>query len=265
MRIGPSAKDALWFEYENYRRHDRYANLSDAEKAIVEQFAKEGCYLLKNAVGDDVIEEINLAIDDWMVENIAALVANKRPDGTYPRLIGLHEEVPALCKLFSNEATLKLRELLFGLGHSLFASITFLQGSQQPLHRDIPVFHLSPGNHYYRIWFALEDATALNGALTGVRGGHRVDVGRSGTAHTFHARFEEIPGQDPVLWREHQDVLKRKYEEAGLAEETFELSKGDVLIWHPLFPHGGSTIADKKAGRRSVVLHVSAIPPVVPQ
>jgi len=257
MQIAPLAKDKLWFEYENYREHARFLNLSEDEKAIVEAFKKEGCYHYKNAISEDLIEKINSTLDDWMIDNISGLVANKREDGTYPRLIGLHEEVAVIQELFSNEITLKLQELLFGRGDSLFTTITFLQGSQQPLHRDIPVFHVAPGNFYFRIWFALEDTTAENGTLTGVKGGHRVAVDRYAMPHRFYSRLDEIPEQDPLLWRKHQDALKQKYEEAGLTEEKFALSKGDLLIWHPLFPHGGSEIENKRSSRRSVVLHVT--------
>jgi len=257
MRIAPLPTGKLWFEYENYRDHARFSNLSETEKEIVEEFKKEGCYLYKNAISDNIIEEINRAIDEWMIKNVSGLVANKKPDGTYPRLIGLHEDVPAVEELFSNKITLKLQELLFGCGDSLFTTITFLQGSQQPLHRDIPVFNVSPDNFYFRIWFALEDTTSENGTLTGVKGGHRVAVDRYAMPHRFYSRFDEIPEQDPLLWREHQEMLKQRYEEAGLTEEKFALSKGDLIIWHPLFPHGGSKIENKKSSRRSVVLHVT--------
>jgi len=251
----------LWFEYENYRRHARYADLSEMEKAIVEQIRSEGYYLYKNALGDDLIERINDALDEWMTANLSGLAANKRADGTYPRLIGLHEEVPVIRELFRERVTLLLRDLLFGHRCARCTSITFLQGSQQPLHRDIPVYRISPGGFYYRIWFALEDTTPENGALTGVRGGHRVAADPYATACRYYERFEAIPEQDPERWRAGQEALKRQYEAAGLAEEPFALARGDVLIWHPLFPHGGRVIDDKKSSRRSVVLHVSVVPP----
>jgi len=262
MRIGPSAGNRLWFEYENYRRHPRFLALSEEEKAIVEQFDRDGCYLCRNAVGEATVEAVNDVLDAWMMQNAAALAANRRPDGTHPRLIGLHQEVPAIRQLFYNETALKLRELLFGCGPSRDTSITFLQGSQQPLHRDIPVFHLAPGNRYFRMWFALEDTTPKNGTLTGVKGGHKVAAEQYRTAYRFYRRFDEIPAQEPDAWRRYQETLESRYEAAGLAEEPFALSAGDVLIWHPLFPHGGSVIEDKTSSRRSVVLHVSHFPPI---
>jgi len=257
MKIGPAPNDRLWLDDENFRRHARYAKLTEAEKAIVEAFGRDGCYHWKNALGGDLVEALNAAIDDWMIANIAGLKANKRADGTFPRLIGLHGEIPAVAALFAHEGLRKLRNLLFGRTEAFRTTITFVQGSQQPLHRDIPVFRVSPGGLYFRIWCALEDTTPLNGALTGVRGGHRIAAGKHEVPYCFYARFEEMPEQDPVRWQAYQETLKRQYDAAGLTEETFELHGGDVLIWHPLFPHGGSVIADKRSGRRSVVLHFS--------
>ncbi len=261
MMVRPPAAHKPWFDYENYRRHERFLKLAESEKAIVEQFKKEGCYLWKNAVSERVVNDINDALDEWMIKNISGLAANKKPDGTFPRLIGLHEEVPLIRELFRCETALRLWDLLFGCGDALWTSITFLQGSQQPLHRDIPVFNISPEHLYFRIWFALEDAGSENGTLAGIKGGHRVATDRHQMVHRYYARFDEIPEQDPALWRAYQDTLKKKYEEAGLYEEKFELSKGDLLIWHPLFPHRGSIIEDKKSSRRSVVLHVSLLHP----
>ena len=261
MKVGPMPADKHWFEYENYRRHPRYLGLSEEERAIVEQFNAEGCYLFRGAIGDGTVEKVNEALDGWTVANIKALAANKKADGTYPRLIGLHDEIPEINALFAEPTIVKLQELLFGLGPSLRTTITFLQGSQQPLHRDIPVFHAVPGEPYFRVWIALEETTPQNGTLTGVKGAHRIAAERYGLPHRFYERFDTMPPQDPGAWRRYQETLKRQYEAAGLSEEAFAFRGGDVLIWHPLFPHGGSVIENRRSSRRSVVLHVSALPP----
>ncbi len=209
MRIASLPKGKLWFDYANYKQQPRFLHLSDKEKAIVEQFKKEGCYLYKNAIDDDVVEAINDALDNWTVDNISSLVANKRPDGTYPRLIGLDDEVPVIETLFSHDTVRRLQSLLFGGGDALRTTITFVQGSQQPLHRDIPIFNVAPDALYFRMWIALEDATAENGTLTCVKGGHRVAVERHKMAHKFYTHFDDIPEQDPDLWRSHQEELRR--------------------------------------------------------
>lgn len=260
MPIGFMPGDRLWFEYDNFRRHERYINLCDSERAIVEQFRNEGCYLYKNAFGNALLQHLNAALDTWEERNRNGLDANRKPDGTYPRLIGLHEEVPQLQQLFSNVAVLQLQHLLFGSRRSVHTSITFLQSSQQTLHRDIPVFHPSPGSLYFRIWCALEGADALNGTLRGVKGSHRICRARHDMQQTFYERFEAIPSQDPQQWRSRQEKLKTTYEEHGLVEERFDLNPGDAFIWHPLFAHSGGIIEDKARSRRSVVLHVSMLP-----
>lgn len=257
MSINTLRPEKLWFEYDHYQQQKRFLNLSQNEKEIVEKFKQEGCFLYKKALHDHDIETVNSAIDTWIDQHAHALISNRKPDGTYPRLIGLHEEVPAIEALFSNDATLKLQDLLFGCRSSLHTSITFLQGSQQELHRDIPVFNLSPHNLYFRIWVALEDVTSENGPLFGVKGGHKVGIERDKIAHKFYSCFDDIPELNPTLWRQHQQTLQKNYEEEGLTEENFELSKGDILIWHPLFPHGGNKIKNKNLSRRSIVLHVS--------
>lgn len=217
----------------------------------------EGVFHYKNALDGGIVERINDALDVWMIRHIAALSANKRTDGTYPRLIGLHEEVPELETLFSSAPALMLRDLFVGHRRTLQTSITFLQGSQQPLHRDVPVFRVTSGGFYMRIWIALEDTTPENGTLTGVRGGHRVATEKYKVPHSFYTHFEQILAEEPQRWEQHQQTLKQAYADAGLREERFALSAGDMLIWHPLFPHGGSAIIDKRASRRAVVLHIS--------
>lgn len=250
------SNNKLWFEYKNYRQSHRFLNLLENEKKIVEQFNKEGYYLFKNAISEETISHVNNALDEWIAENKAALDANKRPDTTYPRLIGLHEKVPALHELFKQESTLNIQDLLFGCKTSPYiTTITFLQGSQQELHRDIPVFNIAPGTLYFRIWFALEDVNSENGPLTGVPDAHKIADEPYKVKQKFYKSFEEIPEQDPLVWYRYQEKLNSAYKQAGLAEEKFELSKGDFLIWHPLFPHGGSEIINKDASRRSVVLH----------
>lgn len=260
MLFGPMPGNRLWFEYEHFRSHERYKNLSRVERAMVEQLREEGCYLYKRALGDELLESVNEALDAWVARNQEGLDANRKPDGTYPRLIGLHEEVPQLQRLFSSDATIRLQNLLFGYRRSLYTSITFLHGSQQTLHRDIPVFHPAPGHFYYRIWFALEDADERNGTLTGVKGSHRVCPDAHEMEHTFYTRFDAIPPQDAQRWRARQERLNAAYAERGLLEERFDLKRGDAFLWHPLFAHSGGVIQEKELARRSVVLHVSMLP-----
>lgn len=260
MSVGSVEAEKWWFEEDYYQHTSRFINLSENEKNMVEQFEQDGCYLFKKAIDEDDIETLNTALDAWVEQHAKALISNRKPDGTYPRMIGLHKEVPEINDLFSHDAILKLQNLLFGSRNTLHTSITFLQGSQQELHRDIPVFNFSPNSSYFRIWIALEDVSSENGPLIGVKGGHKVARERDNIQHQFYSSFDDIPELNHNRWCHYQEKLQTKYKEQALVEENFELSKGDILIWHPLFPHGGSKIKNRKLSRRSIVLHLSLSP-----
>lgn len=249
----------LWFEYENYQKYLRYAQLSKNEKEIVGHFNKDGFYSYKNALNKDELFMLNSAIDQWVNKHESQLNINRKEDGTFPRLIALHDEIPAINELFINKIANTFQDLLFGHRNSLRTSITFLQGSQQALHRDIPIFNTFNKNFFFRIWFALEDATVDNGSLIGVKGAHKIALNKYDMHYKFYTTPLKHSELDPILWSKHQDALQIKYEKAGLQIENLELKKGDALIWHPLFPHGGTPIKNKMLTRRSIVLHFSAI------
>jgi len=84
-------------------------------------------------------------------------------------------ESPDVEEVFlSSTRALRIQDALFGAPTSLYTSLFFMRGSNQPLHRDIPQFTTVPQNHYFGMWVALEDADEDNGPLTLIRGGHRV-------------------------------------------------------------------------------------------
>lgn len=250
----------LWFESDNYQHNLRYSNLMPRQLEIVESIREAGFYHLTKAFNDYEIRQLNAALDGWVSEHEEQLNAHKREDSTYPRLIGLDQEIPAIQQLFEHPVMQMFQDLLFGHRCALCTSITFLQGSQQALHRDIPIYKTSQEHLFFRVWIALEDAGVENGTLMGVRGGHKVATEQQRQHYTFYPSKAMVPAQDPVRWHRYQEALGKAYEKAGLSVEPFTLSRGDVVIWHPLFPHGGTPIQDKSLSRRSVVLHFSMIP-----
>lgn len=249
----------LWFEYDLYQDLHRYIVLKDQEKEILRCLREDGYYYYKNALDEETLESLSSALDHWVEAHTTQLDRARKEDGTFPRLIGLDKEVPQIQQLFAHKVTHLFQDLFFGHRSALHASITFLQGSQQALHRDIPIFKTSFEEQFFRIWFALEDTDDANGTLMGVRGGHKIETDTYKQQIAFYSSKEDIPEQDPVLWLKHQSKLADAYKKAGLSVEHFRLNKGDALIWHPLFPHGGSPIQDKLASRRSIVVHLSAV------
>lgn len=259
MRIGAAPTERFWFEYAHYNTSVRFKALNTRQQAAVEQIRSDGYLRIPQAIDAEGIDVLNTAIDAWAEKHIAALAANKNPDGTFPRLIGLHDAIPAIAALLCHENVLWIQDLLGGSRLARCTSITFLQGSQQPLHRDIPIFRTLPGDLHFRIWIALEDATRDSGALFGIPRGHTIAVDRYSMVHRFFERFDAIPAQDPTRWQQRQLHLQQAYDAAGLRKEVFELSAGEMMVWHPRFPHGGMPVTNRRASRRAVVLHLSIL------
>jgi phytanoyl-CoA hydroxylase len=61
-----------------------------------------------------------------------------------------------------------------------------------------------------------------------------------------------------------EDVLKPYYESmntiaARNGTKAFLGKKGDVMLWHGMLAHGGSTVENRELTRRSMVIHF--VPP----
>lgn len=165
------APQQFWFEYQNYQSSSRYLSLSQDEQKIVDYLNQEGFCFYYNALSLEDVDQINKALDVWIEEHHTALETSKKEDGTFPRLIGLDDEVPIIKALFEDKVVKQLETLIFGYRQSLHVTITFLQGSQQPLHRDVSVFQTPQESFFLEsglLWRIRPLITELLWALKGV-------------------------------------------------------------------------------------------------
>jgi phytanoyl-CoA hydroxylase len=174
-----------------------------------------------------------------------------------PRVVNMHSEVDQVKQLFTQSpALLHMLDLLFGYKASIYTSLAFEYGTEQPLHRDSPVFRTEPEEFYFGVWVALEDATLDNGCLMALRGGHR-----GGKVDPFEFAgskldsLSEIEAGGSPLWPEYQEAVVELCKKEGAKLEFITANIGDVIVWHPQLPHGGSPIRDAEMSRQSVVFH----------
>lgn len=247
-----------WLTQRLYTLTQTSAHLPPSALQLIEQLETTGFAVLPQLLNPQNVQNITEALDTYEDENLRLLYKNRRSDGTFPRLIALHNDVPTIEALFSHETIRNLQHLLLGYLTPLRTSIAFLQGSQQPLHRDIPIFNTQHPSFYFRVLIALEPHNAQNGAFFALPYSHRIAANPWNTPRQFYTKQTDIPPINQDRFNAYQEKLAQQYVQAGLHEKRFELQAGDALIWHPLLAHGGETITDKHASRKSIVLHFSS-------
>jgi ectoine hydroxylase-related dioxygenase (phytanoyl-CoA dioxygenase family) len=242
---------------------------ADAVREAVDSLEQDGYCILRAAIPPALVTAARAGFAEWTAEH-AAQCAEQRAqfDGFLPRIINLHQEVPALARLFSETpAVLAVLDAQLGAEAVLYTTIYFEHGSAQAVHRDAPYFATQPQqvDRFVGVWYALEDTTEQNGPLTVVRGGHNVFVDRVAVAKTLFPDLSQVPRIDQKLWETYQEAVAERCVAAGLPTVTLHARAGDVILWHAMLPHGGMPIDDSRPTRHSMVVHSIPIATTVHQ
>jgi phytanoyl-CoA hydroxylase len=245
-----------WHRREAARSHPLF-------EQHVRELLEEGFTRIRGGFADGVAQDVLAGVKETLRRHDSIFGKHMDRDGHYPRIINLHMLHKPLLRLFAeNSLALAVQDEFFGARSSLYTSLYYERGSAQATHRDTPYFTTRPEYRYLGVWVALEAANDLNGCLEVVRKGHLVpELDRPAIALQHYRSLDEVPpgapqGQD-ILWDEYQAKVLEGCRERGLAVERVEAEPGDVIIWHPQLPHGGSHIQDLSRTRHSFVMHVT--------
>jgi phytanoyl-CoA hydroxylase len=259
----PLAEDANsdfelpWFMYEDYQSDHRYLNLDNDSKIVANKFMSDGFLVIKGDISDEQCNETITSFNELAARNASYFDPFRDENGYLQRIVNLHLTLDSLLSLFTSaKNTLKFQDQLFQRPASIYTTLYFERGSSQTIHRDTPYFTTRPEYNYFGTWFALEDANSENGCLEVIRGGHLIkEFDRTEMAVKKFGSPDQIPPIEQGIFDEYQSAVIASYEARGLKKEKIELRKGDVLIWHPQLPHGGSAILDGSKTRHSIVMH----------
>lgn len=255
MEITPHLGQVLWTDDDEYHLSEKYIYSNATFKAYADEFHNNGYIVVPNSVD---LYEINRALNDysaWVEGNKDTYETNRKPNGNPPRLVDSHSEIKSICSLFENNSSVPVQDFLFGYETSIYTSLFFEVSTEQPIHRDVPVFRTSPENFYFGMWVALEDATVDNGTLNVIEGGHRVDVNQYEIAAKFYNDPYKIPELSDEMWNAYQEEVFNACHKENLVIKPITINKGDTLVWHPLLPHGGGEILCSGSTRHSIVFH----------
>lgn len=221
------------------------------------EVVEKGYTLIKGAMSPEACAEAIADFRKFEAANEVIFAANRNENGHYARIVNLHTAMPDLLKLFTeNKVWLAVQDVLFGAPTALYTSLFYEVGSQQPMHRDTPVFATRPEYLYFGTTVYLEPAGDDNGCLEVMEGGHRLEeLDREAMALVRYGSMSKLPDLDDGIWNEYQESVVSQGLARGLTVKRLHAEPGDSLIWHPQLPHGGTPIVDRTRTRFSLVMH----------
>lgn len=276
-------REVPWFEQpepeQTVRRMAAQGKIDQADAGRLEQWARQGYFVVKNAVPSGDIDEIDALIDGLAtatrpVAGVKLLaicdpaesrlidISHREFLERYPvevrkrilaespwRIHGLHRSHRSVRRVFRNPELLRFASLVFQHRALASSSITFARGSGQGLHQDMAVFHVHPRGFLMGCWIACEDIAPDSGPLVYCPGSHRSE---------WFAEFDNYPQTNlrtcsAAATQRYYEWVSRK--SGQFEQKRFLARKGDVLFWHPMLFHGGDTIRRADSTRRSLVIH----------
>lgn len=235
------------------------AEASAPSKHFAKEVVENGYTVIPGAISPEKAADMIAVFRRFEALNDPIFSKHRDHYGHYPRLVNLHNALPQMIDLFAhNQVFLETLDVLFGAPTALYTSLFYETGSQQPLHRDTPVFTTRPEYMYFGTTVYLEPTDDQNGCLEVLEGGHKMpELDREAMALRRYGTLENIPALDDEAWIEYQDTVTGQGKAQGMGVRKLHVQAGDTLIWHPQLPHGGSPIADKTRTRFSMVMHVT--------
>lgn len=230
--------------------------LHEWQSNALRQLIGDGFTVLPSMIAPAVCDRVIGDYEAWTQEKAEYVAQSLDELGREKRLVNFHLASGAAMTMATDQHVMELLDLFFGERASVYTSLTFKYGTQQPIHRDTPHFATWPPNRFCGVWTALEDVRDDAGPLMYIRGGHRFDVDELGIFRevaSIHARSSHPEQVNYALDRYNGIII----EQAPLNGEftVAPLRKGDVAIWHPQLPHGGSPARDPNKTRWSMVVH----------
>lgn len=226
----------------------------------IQELHDKGFTIFRGCISEEAKNNALAAYDQICTKRAEEAQATSKANGRKSRLVNAHLESERISSLVFSGNLLEVCDNFFGGRRSaIYTSLFFEEGTKQPLHRDAPVFCTFPENLFLGCWFALEDSHISNGALMGIPGSHKLFHDELSKRHEIGIErlkvLPDIPFSDNVSWIQYQNYVGEKCGSMGLSCEPIEVDACDVVVWHPLFVHGGLPHTSD-ATRKSIVMHV---------
>lgn len=248
---------SLWIDSPDALERLAARQLDPEVSTALRDLIKDGVAVLKGVHSPATCSAVIEDYQDWSAQNAGYVSANLDALGRPFRLVNFHLHSPNARELSMNERVHGVLDAMFDSRSCVYTSLTFKFGTQQPVHRDTPHFATWPESHFAGVWTALEDVRSDAGPLFYYKGAHRMRVDHP---LEFMRRANErqphgAPHEKLFLALDlYNGAVIKGVQEYG-TPTTLPLEQGDVVIWHPEMPHGGSRADDPMKSRWSIVCH----------
>ena len=225
--------------------------------SAISSLMEEGIVVLRGSVSGQLCDSAVNDYINWSEQNLSYVGENLDELGRPKRLVNFHMHSENALAICSNDSAHRILDVLFGSKSSVYTSLTFKFGTQQGTHRDTPHFATWPELQFAGVWTALEDIHPDSGALFYHKGAHKMEIPhRSIFFQQANDRIPTAPLSERLamaldLYNGEVDRMAHEFAEPT----SLEVNKGDVVIWHPNMPHGGSVANNPMLTRWSIVCH----------
>lgn len=255
---GPSKRE-LWLDQPDALRRVARSLAPAAFKQAARDLIVDGFTIIRGAIAPELCDKVIADYYRYVAENESYVSQWRDEMGREKRLVNFHLWSEAELQIISDHKIMKLLDYLFDERACVYSTLTFKYGTQQPIHKDTPHFVTWPQSRFFGVWTALEDVHEDAGPLMYVKGGHRFEM--------EHERdiFRRVQAIRPDLSLQDQILLALDLYNGIVIQDSpstgevvkAPIRKGDVAIWHPQLPHGGSPANNQMLSRWSVVHHAT--------
>ncbi|MFO7822419.1 MAG: phytanoyl-CoA dioxygenase family protein [Cyclobacterium sp.] len=218
--------------------------LPEGIKKELLSWSNEGFALLKDFFSENEVEFINEKINELAKSNKLQIREERK-------MMFAVDHSKDLRSMASPDRLEKILELLMGCPISLFQSVNFFKGSEDPAHSDFIHMTTYPYGYLIAAWIALEDIDLENGPLFYYPRSHKLNYIMNGDFD--HGGNKWLLGKS--YKKKYSDKIDTVLSENKFEKKYFTAKKGDVLIWHANLLHGGSKVIDPERTRKSMVMH----------
>lgn len=210
---------------------------------------EDGFTIIRNGIDIDLTDRVISDFNIWSSDEKNGFENHK-----YNRVTNFHIYSKNTLDLVTNSSVNSILTKLFDKEQTVYSSLFFREGTAQHYHRDTPHFYTNPIDHYYGVWFSLEDININAGPLKYIINSHKV------IAPDGYEVFNQLNDSNNLScllkYNKNLEDICKELNLTEIDETNYnKINKGDIIIWHPKLVHGGSNVLDTTLTRYSMVTH----------